>query len=244
MKSLIDSHAHLHDMNNINTAIESATSAGIAHIIAVGMDLNSNKKTIKIARQFPNVVLPVIGYHPWMINENEVDEILAFLKTHLNDCIALGEVGLDYKVKIKKPLQIEVLSQVLKIAKEMDKPVILHSRFSYKRTHAMVSDIGIDKAVFHWYSGPIDILDHIISDGYYISATPALAYSPPHQAAIKHMPIKKILMETDSPVTYQGKVTEPCHLLDTLHHMSVLKNLPKEKVADITTKNAKTFFGL
>ncbi len=242
MKALIDSHAHLHEVYPTDKAIENARELGIKHIVAVGMDLDSNKKTLALAKEYPGMVLPSIGYHPWLIKEKEVDENLAFIETHLERCIALGEVGLDYKVKVKKPLQFEVLSQTLQLAKEKEKPVILHSRFSHKRTHAMVSDAGIKKVVFHWYSGPIEILEKIINDGYYISATPALAYSPPHSAAITNMPLEKILIETDSPVAYQGKVSDPSHLLDTLHHLSVLKNMPKKKLAEITTKNAKNFF--
>jgi hypothetical protein len=63
-------------------------------------------------------------------------------------------------------------------------PVLVHSRFSQKRCLQMLQDARIAKAVFHWYSGPLDMLDQILHAGYYVSATPALAYSPPHQAAL------------------------------------------------------------
>ena len=106
----------------------------------------------------------------------------------------------------------------------------------------MVSEIGIKKAVFHWYSGSPEVLNQIINNGYYISATPALAYSPPHRAAVTHMPLDKILIETDSPVAYHGEASEPSHLLKTLHHLSLLKNISIEELAAITSKNAKAFF--
>jgi TatD DNase family protein len=108
----------------------------------------------------------------------------------------------------------------------------------------MVRDSGIEKAVFHWYTGSLEILENIIDDGYYISATPALAYSPPHQAAMKAAPIERILVETDSPVEYQGKVSEPADLRVTLNELSRLKEMELNRVRNITTANAKHFFGL
>lgn len=93
MRSLVDCHAHLHEITTLETAIENAQAAGIGHIVAVGMDLSSNQKTLEIARRFPDIVLPALGYHPWRLKDKEVDENLAFIKTHLKACVALGEIG-------------------------------------------------------------------------------------------------------------------------------------------------------
>jgi TatD DNase family protein len=108
----------------------------------------------------------------------------------------------------------------------------------------MVADEGIEQAVFHWFSGPPEILEKIIADGYYISATPALSYSPPHQAAMRAAPIEKILVETDSPVEYQGKISEPADLTITLRELSHIKGRDIEEVRRITTSNAKRLFGI
>jgi len=241
---LIDTHAHLVEIEPICDAIQKAVSLGVKQIVAVGMDLTSNRKTLALARRFPGVVLPAIGYHPWSIRENEIEPTLAQVNQYLGQCVALGEVGLDYKVKIKKPVQIGVFKRVLDLAAKQNKPVIVHARFSHERTHRMVAEAGIAKAVFHWYSGPLDVLDRLLADGYHISATPALAYSPPHQAAIKRTPLDRILLETDSPVTYQGKISEPADLLTTLHQVSDLKKIPVKEVATVTNENAHGFFDL
>jgi TatD DNase family protein len=174
----------------------------------LGVDIDSNKKTLSIANQYPGIIYLAIGYHPWSITLGEIEENLAFIEENIISCIALGEVRLDYKTKAKKKIQWEVFSRVLLIAKYSGRPVNVHSRFSYKRTHQMVREAGIVNAVFHWYSGSLDILDNIIEDGYFISATSALAYSPPHQAAIEHAPLERILIETGAPVEYQGKVSD------------------------------------
>ena len=241
---LIDTHAHLVEIEPVCDAIQRAVSLGVKQIVAVGMDLTSNRKTLALARSFAGVVLPAIGYHPWSIRENEIEPTLAHVDQYLGQCIALGEVGLDYKVKIKKPVQIGVFKRVLDLAATQDKPVIVHARYSHERSHRMVAEAGIVRAVFHWYSGPLDVLDRLLADGYHISATPALAYSPPHQAAIKRTPLDRILLETDSPVAYQGRVSEPADLLTTLHQVSELKKIPAKDVAAVTTENAHGFFSV
>ena len=241
---MIDTHAHLNEIEQIDLAIQRAKDVGVEGIVAVGMDLASNLSTLDLAKQFPGMVHPAIGYHPWSISIDTIEENLKFIEENLSSCIALGEVGIDYKTKVKKPVQWEVFSKLLTLALRHNQPVIVHSRFSHKRSHQMVRDSGIEKGVFHWYSGPLDILEKIIDDGYYVSATPALVYSPPHQAAIKAAPLERILIETDSPVEYQGKISEPAHLTITLEELSKLKGVPLQDVRFITSNNAKLFLGI
>ena len=240
---MIDTHAHLNEIEDVHRAILKAKDVGIKGIVAVGMDLLSNQKTLDLARKFPEMVHPAIGYHPWSISRETMEENLRFIDKNLTKCIALGEVGIDYKTRVKKPLQWEIFSQLLSIALHHKRPVIVHSRFSHQRSHRMVKDSGIKKAVFHWYSGPLEILEKIIDDGFYVSATPALAYSPPHQAAMRAAPMERILVETDSPVEYQGRISEPADLMITLEELGRLKGIPFEDVRFITSNNAKLFFG-
>jgi TatD DNase family protein len=106
----------------------------------------------------------------------------------------------------------------------------------------MVTEKGIRRAVFHWYSGPIALLEKILEQGYFISATPALTYSPPHQEAIKKAPLDRILLETDSPVSYQGKETRPKDVWITLKEVARLKGLDPLVVSERTTINASQLF--
>lgn len=243
LKQLIDGHAHLNEIDGIEPALERARAAGVMLIVAVGMDTPSNRRTLELAREYPEFIHPAVGYHPWSIVPKQVDQVMEHLAEQLPSCVALGEVGLDYKVRIKKPIQWDVFGRVLELAAECKKPVIVHSRYSHQRSHRMVTAAGIEKAVFHWYSGPLDVLERIITDGYYVSCTPALAYSTHHQTAIRQVPLERILIETDCPVAYRGKTSEPAHLMDTLDHLSRLRSLPLAEAARITTANARKFFG-
>jgi TatD DNase family protein len=241
---MIDGHSHLNEVNDVEGAVKRAKEAGITNIIAVGMDIPSNRETLSLAERFAGYVLPAIGYHPCSITGETIDDNLDFIREHLHSCVALGEIGLDYAAKVKKKLQQEVFGKLIEIALACDRPVIVHSRFSHIRAHAMVRDAGIKRAVFHWYSGPEDVLERIISDGYFVSATPALAYSPQHQAAMRIAPLDHILVETDSPVVYQGKRSEPADLLTTIRELSRIRNIEPEEASRQTAVNTRRLYGM
>ena len=239
---MIDGHAHLNEIEEIDQAVERAKAVGIKGILAVGMDIDSNRDTLSLARRFHCFVHPAIGYHPWSITLEGIDENLLFIEDAIRSCVAMGEVGLDYGARVKKKVQQEVFEKLLYIARKHDKPVIIHSRYSHHRTYSMAREAGIERAVFHWYSGPEDVLKELLGSGYFISATPALAYSPPHQEAMRIAPLEQILVETDSPVVYHGKRAEPADLVITLRELARIKNIPPEELARITTDNAESFY--
>jgi len=106
----------------------------------------------------------------------------------------------------------------------------------------IVTEVGVEKAVFHWFSGPVDMLKKLLDYGYYISATPAAAYSREHRAIIENTPLESLLLETDSTVAYKGEPSEPAHILKTLSAVTEIKNVRKETVAAKTTENARSVF--
>lgn len=239
---LVDSHAHLDELTDLSSSLEEAKAAAVAAIVAVGSNLESNQKTLEIAAQYPNYIFPAIGYHPWEIKEEEIEKNLLFIQAKLAKCVALGEIGLDYKAKVKKEIQHKVFNELLDLANLFYKPVIIHCRYSHERALKMILEKKIERAVFHWYSGPLEILDEIIQRGYFISATPALLYSLHHQEAIKRAPLEKVLLETDTPVIYQGIESRPKHVRITLEQVAKLKGLDELMVAEQTTANARHFF--
>jgi TatD DNase family protein len=241
---LIDGHAHLEEVEDLPRALGEAREASVRGIIAVGMDLASNRKTLEIAGQHGGYVYPALGYHPWEIREPEIEETLAFVKVHISEAVALGEIGLDYKSRVPKKLQWNVFGALLDVAVDFEKPVILHCRFSHQRALEMVRQRSLKKAVFHWFSAGSDLLDSILSSGYLISATPALTYSPLHQEAIRYTPLERILLETDCPVNYLGLDSRPKDVTISLREVARLKGLDLRVVAEQTTRNASEFFGI
>lgn len=241
----IDTHAHLNELEEIEQVIEDSKRNGLIGIIGMGMDLKSNEQILSFSKRYPGYIFPALGLHPWSIRgEEEVRNCLRFMEDHIHECVAIGEVGLDYRVKVKKKLQHDAFEMVLHLAKSFGKPVCIHSLYSYERTLTMVRAIKIQKAVFHWYSGPTRWLEEIISDGYLISATPAVQYSDAHRRAIATAPLELILVETDTPVAYRGEESRPSHIWKTLEGLARIKGTSIEEATYVTTRNAVSFFGL
>jgi TatD DNase family protein len=97
----------------------------------------------------------------------------------------------------------------------------------------------VARAVFHWYSGPLDVLGRLLEDGYCISATPALARSQAHRAAIALAPPERILLETDAPVPWQGRPSTPADLPLALTALADLRGWSEAETAALTTANTE-----
>ena len=242
--SVIDTHAHLDELSDPGATIEEARAAGVEAIVAIGQDIPSNEKTLDIAGQYPGFVYPAIGYHPWRLSPDHHEATLAYLDGELKNCVALGEVGLDYKAKTKKKVQKAIFEELLVLAKKHDRPVIVHCRYVHETAYRMVREVGVEKAVFHWYSGALDLIPRIADAGYYMSATPALLHNPYHVKAIQAVPLSNLLLETDAPVRYQELHARPVHVQVTLQEVARVKEMSLEEVAVKTSENAKACFGL
>ncbi|MEW6070564.1 MAG: TatD family hydrolase [Candidatus Thermoplasmatota archaeon] len=253
MCELIDTHAHLELITQIENCLKEAKDRDVSAIIAVGSSYQSNIEVLKIAgsyksKDFPKI-FPALGLHPWDLKE-EVEVGLEHIKSNIDKIVAIGEIGLDYWLKEvrkdenKKELQRKIFKKQLELAENFKKPVTVHSRGAWKDCYEFVKNFNLKEVIFHWYSGPLEILEGILEKGYFVSATPALEYSKEHQEVIKRAPIENILLESDAPVKYRGKESKPSDVARVLELVAELKNLSKEEVASKTTDNAKRIFGL
>jgi TatD DNase family protein len=251
MLALIDTHAHLDEIENVGQVLDEAKAAGLSAIIAVGTDIASNVKTLEIAARYPGFVYPALGYHPENIKESEIDANLAFIESHINEAVAVGEVGLDYSKWVRaaadKDLQKKVLGEILEIAGAHDKPALIHSRYAWRDAFDAVREAGLEKAVFHWYTGTSSVLRDIIARGYYLSVTPAVEYHEEHRRAVKETPLERLLLETDSPVVYaRGRENEfkssPADVVRSLKGAAALRGLSEGEIAEATTEHARRLF--
>jgi TatD DNase family protein len=213
-------------------------------IVGVGTDLASNEKILRLSVRFPKLVFPAVGLHPWRLDGIDLQAHLDFIVKELPGCIALGEVGLDFALPTSRQEQEEVLRGLLAIARREKKPVLLHARRAWPEALQLLKMQGIERAIFHWYSGPPDILQQVIAQGYFVSATPAAAYSERHRQAIRAAPLDRLVLETDAPESYQGVRSEPQDLLKTLRSVSEIKGQPCGEIAFHTYRNSLAFFRL
>jgi len=248
---LIDTHAHLEEVKNLDEALVRAEEASVVAVISMGSDYESNlwslKESFKHQRERLKIY-PAVGFHPWGLDPSKIDVNIRFIEENIGEAVAIGEIGLDYwyrevrKNPERKEQQRELFRRLLEIAMKNGKPVSIHSRGAWADCVDITLETGIKKAVFHWFSGPLDVLKKLLDEGYYISATPAVAYSKEHRKVVEKTPLERILLETDSPVAYRGETSEPAHVIKTLSVVAELKGEKEETVAEKTTENARLIF--
>jgi TatD DNase family protein len=250
---IIDTHAHLDEIEDLEQVLAEARGAGLVAVIAVGSNMASNIKTLEIAARYPGFVYAALGWHPWYIRKPDVGANLEFIESNIDLAVAVGEIGLDYHKKVRagadKDLQQNVLREILTIAKRHSKPALVHSRYAWRDAFQMVREYGPEKAVFHWYTGTSGVLKEIIEQDYYISVTPAVEYHEEHRRAVKEAPPERLLLETDCPVVYaRGRENEftsaPADVVRSLKGAAALKGLSKAEIAQVTTQNAAKLFGI
>ena len=254
MAGLVDTHAHLDELEELGPVLERAKCAGVTAIISMGQDLASNIKTFDLAAAYPGFIYPAIGLHPWSLGNMGpavLEENIAFIRDNLNMALALGEVGLDYDKRVLKgagkDLQKDVLKKLLKLAVELDRPVSFHSRYAWKDSLQIVSESGIRRLVFHWYTGFSSTLAGLIEGGYYISATPAAEYHDEHRRAVREAPVERLLLETDCPVYYGREEkyrSEPADMLRSLKAAAAIKGISLDELSRIVRENTIRLFGI
>ena len=251
---LVDSHAHLDEIQDVEPAINDARQVGVVALVAVGQDYASNVKVLELAEKHKGLVYPALGLHPWNLGAmkaREVDVVLRQVEAHIESIVAVGEIGLDYHKRVRaaadKDRQQAAFREMLGLARRYDKPVSVHSRYSWKDSFDLVRESGVAKAVFHWYTGFTSVLREIVTAGHFISATPASEYHDEHRRAIKETLLENLLLETDCPVWYGREAryeSRPADIVRSLAAVAQIKGLDAAAVAGVTTRNAIDLFDL
>jgi TatD DNase family protein len=240
-------------VEDLDTVLKRARERGVIAIIAVGSDYESNNQILEIAEKYKPYIYPALGFHPWSLGANAsgINRNLQFIEENMEDIIAIGEIGLDYhKGLIKefgKDFQKKVFKSVLELAQRYRKPAIIHSRYAWRDGFNLVRDVQVEKAIFHWYTGPLNVLRDILNQGYFVSATLAVRYHEEHRRAIKEAKLENLLLETDAPVIYREGTelehkSEPADVPRVLDAVAKLKGIEPSIVADKTTENALRFY--
>lgn len=251
MLAVVDTHAHLSDLGDVEGALRRAREKGVCAVVAVSANMRTCVETMRIAEAYRGFVYPALGVHPTEI-EADYRDVLVYTEANVDRCAAVGEAGLDFwrlrgqpsKAEDERRLQINVYTRQLEIAQRHSKPVIIHSRGAWEASYHLAESLDIKKALFHWFTGSLQTLRSILDRGYLVSAAPAVEYSKALRAIIRETPLASLVLETDCPVTYRGVVSEPSDVLRSLGAVAELKDLLEEEVAESTTLNAREFFGL
>ena len=249
----IDTHAHLHFHNlysQLDDVIQRAAENGIDKIICVGIDIESTKRCIAIVEKYP-IVFAAAGIHPHN-SKDAPEDFLDEIEKLVNHpkVVAIGETGLDfYRDLSPRPIQIDVFTRQLQLAKKLDLPVIVHNRNADREILNVVESVGHEKGVVHCFSSDVEMAKKVLELGFKISFTGSITFgNKAVMSVIKIVPLEDIMLETDcpflAPVPKRGKLNEPANLPHIAARIAEIKSESVEKVAAITTANATNFFNL
>ncbi len=250
-----DSHSHLNfkAFNDDYPKIIKKCLDENLWLINVGSKYDTSEKAVAIAEKYEKGIWAAIGLHPTHVEDENLDyqKYLALGKKS-KKVVAVGETGLDY-YRIKNPesriKQKELFLSHLKLAQELDKPLILHCREAYdemfEMLHASSSKL---QGVVHCFSGNNQQAKQYLDLGLYLGFTGIITYSSDYDAIIRDMPLQKILIETDcpylAPVPHRGQRNEPLYVKYVAQKIAEIRGLSLEKVAEQTRQNAIGLFRL
>ena len=250
---MIDTHSHLvYEGIDPENAIANAKEAGLNAIVTCGYP-RDYIKNVDVARIHKGFVFLTLGLHPIDIKDltdEEISKYLDYIRERKDDIIGIGEIGLDYhwfptgkNTEQDKKFE-DVFSKCIELAKELGKPVVIHSRKAEQACFDIINSHDIKDVVFHCYAGGMTLAKDIIDRGYMISLATNIDRSKNTKKIAKILPLEQLLTETDSPFLSPDptKKNEPANVRHVVERISELRCIPFEKADEQTTENAVRFF--
>ena len=255
--NLIDTHCHLtfEDLaGDIDAVIERSRQAGITGWVTVGTDSEHNRKAVELAGRFENMYAAV-AIHPHEAKNVTADTITELRKLAQNEkVVAIGETGLDFHYNFSPHQdQRRAFAQQLKIAGELNLPVVVHCREAFDDTMDILEQYGrgVRKIVFHCFSGSPEQAKKVLAKGFYISFTGVVTFKNADAArqAAKIVPLDRLMLETDCPYMSpepcrKQKINEPALMIHTAGCLAELKHMDLADFAEAVTATSKAFFSL
>ncbi len=249
-----DTHAHYDDkaFDADRDALLCAVHAeGAELILDPGCDVQSSRAALALAERY-GFVYAAVGLHPEELDKVTVDSMdeISALARHPK-CVAIGEIGLDYYWDdTRRDEQKALLAAQLRLAVELDKPVIIHDREAHADSYAAVTSVDGLRGVFHCYSGSAEMARELLKRGWYLGFDGPITYKNARRAieVLELCPMERILIETDSPylspVPMRGRRNDSRNLHYIVEKIAEVKQLTPPEVAASTLQNGKTLFGI
>lgn len=247
---LIDSHCHLEQVDDPDAAVAEALQAGVGRLVAVAEDGASVRRILELKRRHPAHVLAGVGFHPMFTPHRpqaEVEADLALVEAALPEADVMGEIGLDYKHAVtdeQKDWQRQILQRQLEMAERARLPVNLHSRRAERDTMEIAIQFtqrtGLG-AQLHWFTHSRKLVRRCNEAGVYISAGPSLLGSEETRAVVATIDRRLLLLETDSPVPFDGEPARPAWVARVAGAVAALWGCTPAEVAEVTGANFRRY---
>lgn len=248
---LFDTHAHLCDPafdGDRGEVLERARDAGVESIIAVGETLQDARANLALAHDYPWIIRPAAGLFPTILDLDQAESLAQWIRRHVEDLIAIGEVGLDHW-KVEEPedreIQRQVFERFVELAVELDLPLNVHSRSAGAPAIELLLQCGARRVQLHAFDGRAAKAQPAIEAGFFFSVPPSVVRSRQKQKLVRQVPLQNLLLETDSPVLGRepGERNEPANLGVSLQAVTELKGVHREAVVEAVRDNSLRLYG-
>ncbi len=246
--SLTDIHFHLELTDDIDNILKRAKDNNVKNFIISGCDLKGIQDGLEIINKYDNVYL-TIGFHPDEVdnfNNNSISYLKDLIKNN-RKIIGIGEIGLDYyHNKDNKDKQIKMFKMQLDLAKELDLPVVIHSRDAYQDTYDILKEYNL-KTTIHCFSGSLENAKRYIDLGYFLGIGGVSTFKNTNlKETLKNIDLSHIVLETDSPYLtpepYRKERNEPMYIKVIAENLSNIKGVSLPEVTRITTNNVLNIY--
>ncbi|NIY88729.1 TatD family hydrolase [Vibrio campbellii] len=253
---MIDTHAHIYASefdNDRDEVVKRALEQGIDKILLPNIDLESIEPMLKTEAAYPEICRSMMGLHPCYVDGN-VEQTLAIIRGWFekHNFIAVGEIGIDlYWDKTFRAEQEMAFVTQLNWAKEMNLPVVIHTRDSIEETLTLLrqEQDGSLRGVFHCFGGSVEEAQAINELGFHLGLGGVSTFkNGGMDKVIPHLDMDWVILETDcpylAPVPHRGKRNEPAYTSLVAARVAELRGESVEAIDAITTKNAEVLFNL
>lgn len=255
---MIDTHAHLHGkefVEDLEAVLDRARSGGVQRIVLIGVNLEDSRHAVEMARQHSDILRAVVGVHPHDARLWD-DTTAAGLRELAVDplVVGLGEMGLDYHYDFSpRNEQREVFRQQLELARELDKPIVIHCRDAYDELLDLLEDFFGStpfskdlppRGVLHCYFGSAEQAGRGAKLGFLIGVGGACTFKKAEElhVVVQQTPLERLVLETDAPymtpIPFRGKRNESSHIPLVAARIAELKGIALEEVVAGTTVSA------
>ena len=249
----IDTHTHIYLPefdDDRDDMMQKAKEVNVEFTIMPAIDSSTHEKMFEVQAIYPNCY-SMIGLHPCSVNQDYEKE-LGIVNQYLNNrkFVAIGEVGLDfYWDKTFTSEQYDAFRKQIQIALRFDLPIVIHSRNAIDECIGVVSEYLNVKGVFHCFSGNEEQARKILQLNFMLGIGGVVTFKNAGlDKVIEKIGLGNVILETDAPylapVPHRGKRNEPAYIKLVAEKLSAICNLPLEKIAEITTENARKLFKL
>ena len=253
MKKIIDTHTHIYDeqFQEDFDIVMKDISEQMEGIVSIGFDMESSLKSIELSNKY-SFVYAVIGIHPVDIKKynNDVEKELEKLALNEKKVVAIGEIGLDYHwMEDPEEVQKAGFRKQIELAERVKLPIVIHTREALQDTLDILREYPNVGGILHCYPGSFQAAKPFL-DRYYIGVGGTVTFKNNRKTKelVKELSLDKIVLETDcpylTPVPFRGKRNQPVYTKYVAEEIARIKEVPIEKVIEITTENAKKIYGL